>query len=221
MVASSRATPRVYVVGDGRSDPTLRGPSRFFTRLSPAADRQGATACYELRHRDLAPRAMSLQIGAEGGVSPDPHGQRLPELSVPPLEEALYCIRRGACLNVCPVYRPDWQTPTVSLHPAHRRRHNSCPAGHRGGGDSPARLQLPVAPAGRYSCRHSLHDLLKPAPAGRKLGWDLGQETGAAFKVWRNTDKSPASYIISPPERPVVLSRSPSSPVACDSYSVP
>ena len=113
-------------------------------------------------------------------------------------EEALYCIRCGACLNVCPVYR---QTGGHA--------YGSTYSGPIGAvitpllkGDEEAR-DLPHASSLCGACSEAcpvgipLHDLLLKL-RNRQVEEELASKSQrAAFKVFENTMKRPALYKIS------------------------
>ena len=71
-------------------------------------------------------------------------------------EEALYCIRCGACLNVCPVYRQTGGHAYGSTYSGpDRRRHNAAVEGHEGGQGPAARLVAVRRVLGGVPGRHS------------------------------------------------------------------
>lgn len=113
-------------------------------------------------------------------------------------EEALYCIRCGACLNVCPVYR---QTGGHA--------YGSTYSGPIGAvitpllkGDENAK-DLPHASSLCGACSETcpvgipLHDLLLKLRNRQVEEGLAGKRQRAAFKVFENTMKSPALYNIS------------------------
>ncbi|QIN78581.1 iron-sulfur cluster-binding protein [Rubrobacter marinus] len=115
-----------------------------------------------------------------------------------PFEEALYCIRCGSCLNVCPVYR---QTGGHA--------YGSTYSGPIGAvitpllkGDEEAK-DLPHASSLCGACSETcpvgipLHDLLLKLRNRQVEEGMAGKTQTAAFKVFENTMKSPALYNIS------------------------
>ncbi len=113
-------------------------------------------------------------------------------------EEALYCIRCGSCLNVCPVYR---QTGGHA--------YGSTYSGPIGAvitpllkGDEEAK-DLPYASSLCGACSETcpvgipLHDLLLKLRNRQVREGMAGKAQTAAFKVFENTMKSPALYNIS------------------------
>ena len=119
------------------------------------------------------------------------------ELLGTPFEEALYCIRCGACLNVCPVYR---QTGGHA--------YGSTYSGPIGAvitpllkGDENAK-DLPHASSLCGACSETcpvgipLHDLLLKLRNRQVEKGLAGKGQRAAFKVFENTMRSPALYNI-------------------------
>ena len=114
-----------------------------------------------------------------------------------PFEEALYCIRCGSCLNVCPVYR---QTGGHA--------YGSTYSGPIGAvitpllkGDEAAK-DLPHASSLCGACSETcpvgipLHDLLLKLRNRQVEEGMAGRAQTAAFKVFENTMRSPALYNI-------------------------
>ena len=120
------------------------------------------------------------------------------ELLGTPFEEALYCIRCGACLNVCPVYRQTGGHAYGSTY--------SGPIGAvitpllKGGKEA---KDLPHASSLCGACWEAcpvgipLHDLLLKLRNKQVQEGVAGKAQGLAFKGFENTMKNPALYKIS------------------------
>ena len=113
-------------------------------------------------------------------------------------EEALYCIRCGSCLNVCPVYRQTGGHAYGSTY--------SGPIGavitpllkgDEGAKDLPHASSLCGACSETCPVGIPLHDLLLKLRNRQVEEGMAGKAQTAAFKVFENTMKSPALYNIS------------------------
>ncbi len=115
-----------------------------------------------------------------------------------PFEEALYCIRCGACLNVCPVYR---QTGGHAYGSTYSGPIGAVITPLLKGTDEAK--DLPHASSLCGACWEAcpvgipLHDLLLKLRNHQVEEGLAGKGQKAAFKVFENTMKSPALYNIS------------------------
>src|ERR671910_616890 len=113
-------------------------------------------------------------------------------------EEALYCIRCGACLNVCPVYR---QTGGHAYGSTHFRpiRPGIKPLlkGHDEAKDLPHASSLCGACWEACPVGIPLHDLLLKLRNQQVEEGLAGKAQRTAFKVFENTMKRPALYKLS------------------------
>ena len=120
------------------------------------------------------------------------------ELLGTPFEEALYCIRCGACLNVCPVYR---QTGGHAYGSTYSGPIGAVITPLLKGGDEAK--DLPHASSLCGACWEAcpvgipLHDLLLKLRNKQVQEGVAGKTQGLAFKGFENTMKNPALYKIS------------------------
>ncbi|MBI4312475.1 MAG: iron-sulfur cluster-binding protein [Chloroflexi bacterium] len=193
----STSLPRVHValMGMEKVIPALEDLGVFYRLLPRAATGQRATSYFTLVS---GPRRSSDEDGPEQFhlVVLDNGRSRL--LADPDLREALYCIRCGACMNACPVYRKVGGHAYGWVYP-----------GPIGSVVTPALVGLPTAKdlpfasslcgACREVCPVKINiprmllklraDLSEGPPSKRKASW----YEGAAFSLWRRAVRSEKS----------------------------
>ena len=100
-------------------------------------------------------------------------------------QEALHCIRCGACLNVCPVYRQVGGHVRLGVRRADRRGADAAAAPRRPRGPELAEAST-LCGACWEACpvRIPLHDLLLELRQRRRRRWRMGAEDGIRCWSW-------------------------------------